>query len=94
MTRLEPFHRPELRDLTPADERRVRACLRSRRFRCACCGSRRFEVGAALYLGFLFEQAGLDDYMVAVTCTRRSCASPRNGVRITGTELFGSRPPR
>lgn len=83
------FHRPELRSLSPADEERVLSCVRSQRLRCPGCGRRRFAVGDALFLGFLFAAAGKDEHMVALTCRHRGCPAPRTGIRLTTSDIFG-----
>lgn len=79
--------RPELESLTDAEKQRVLRWARARRVRCEGCGGRRFVVGDALYLGFLFENADLDEYMVALTCRNRWCPAPRTGLRLREAEF-------
>lgn len=74
--------RPELVTLTEEEKRKVHAHLRARGWKCATCGSRRTDVGDALYLGFLFLSEDSDAYMVALTCTRPQCSSPRDAIRL------------
>lgn len=88
------FRRPELIRLEPRERERVRLLVRSRRLRCPACNGRRFEVGDALYLGFLFVGTELDEYMVALTCTKRSCPAPRTGVQLHEHEFLEYERPR
>lgn len=88
------FRRPELSRLDPRECERVCLLVRRRRLRCPHCGGRRFEIGDALYLGFLFVSAELDEYMVALTCTNRSCPSPRTGVQLHSGEFLDRPRPR
>lgn len=82
----------ENRKLNEAERRRVREMVRRRNFRCGSCGADDFEVGEALYLGFLFLDEDLDAYMVALTCKAPGCATPRTGIKLRGAEfLEGSR---
>lgn len=73
------------------DERQRRAVLarvEERGFRCGSCGSEDFEVGEALYLGFLFLSEDRDDYMVALTCKESGCETPRTGIRLHEAEFL------
>ena len=78
----------ENRKLTGGERRRVREKIRARNFRCGSCGSDDFEVGEALYMGFLFLDEDLDAYMVALTCKEPDCASPRTGIKLHGAEFL------
>lgn len=80
-----------LGDNTRLDARQKRNVLervRERGFACENCGSKDFEVGDALYLGFLFLSEGHDDYMVALTCKNPGCDSPRTGIRLHEAEFM------
>lgn len=80
-----------LGDNTRLDEgqrRAVREKVEERGFACEGCGSRSFEVGDALYLGFLFLSEERDAYMVALTCSNPGCGAPRTGIRLRGTEFL------
>ncbi len=70
------------REITEDQKRRVLRRVEERGFTCASCGSGDFEVGEALYLGFLFLSENPDAYMVALTCEGRGCESPRTGIRL------------
>lgn len=70
------------RELTEEQKRRVLRKTEERGVVCGSCGSGDFEVGDALYLGFLFLSEDQDAYMVALTCEGRGCGSPRTGIRL------------
>jgi hypothetical protein len=73
--------RPELISLVPADRDRVVAQLAAKGGHCESCGQTDFEVGHALYLGFLFLDEDNDVYMVALTCRNPECGQ-RTGIRL------------
>lgn len=81
--------RPELMVLTSAQKSRVRHGLRRSRHVCHGCGERRFIVGDAMYLGFLFNRERTDSYLVALTCDQPGCPAPHGGVRYPRARLFG-----
>ncbi|HEV2093924.1 MAG TPA: hypothetical protein VGR18_12240 [Rubrobacter sp.] len=70
------------RELSDEQKRRVLRKAEERGLICESCGSGDFEVGEALYLGFLFLSEDQDAYMVALTCKRPGCESPRTGIRL------------
>jgi hypothetical protein len=72
--------RPELITLDTASRERVREQIAATGGYCECCGAKDFDVGRALYLGFLFLDEDLDAYMVALTCRNPDCAKPRTGI--------------
>jgi hypothetical protein len=74
--------------LTESQKRRVLERVEERSVTCAGCGSRDFAVGEALELGFLFfdEEHGM--YMVALTCERPNCDTPRTGIRLHRSEFL------
>ncbi|WP_217249651.1 hypothetical protein [Streptomyces sp. AC602_WCS936] len=77
---VQPARRP---DITPLDEEQRHQVHRVLRRHPACpsCGNRRrWAVGDALPLGFLFLDEDQDAYMVALTCRRRGCPQPRTGI--------------
>ena len=74
--------RPELISLAPADRDRVLAQLAAKGGHCEACGATDFNVGHALYLGFLFLDEDDDAYMVALTCRNPNCAQPHTGIRL------------
>ena len=78
----------ENRKLTEGERRRVQGKVRGRDLRCRSCGADDFEVGEALYLGFLFLDEDLDAYMVALTCKEPDCATPRTGIKLRGAEFL------
>jgi hypothetical protein len=74
--------RPELIGLVPADRDRVLRMVAEKGGHCERCGGTNFEVGHALYLGFLFLDEDDDAYMVALTCRNPHCTQPRTGIRL------------
>lgn len=68
--------------LTEEQKRRVLRKTGEKGVVCGGCGSGDFEVGNALYLGFLFLSEAQDAYMVALTCTGPGCESARTGIRL------------
>lgn len=76
--------------LDEEQKQKVLAKVRERDVSCGHCGSDDFEVGEALPLGFLFltEKQGM--YMVALTCKREDCATPRMGIKLHEPEFLGT----
>ncbi|OBF87261.1 hypothetical protein A5791_19470 [Mycobacterium sp. 852002-51163_SCH5372311] len=74
--------RPELVALDQAARERVLSHVAAKGGFCECCGGKEFDVGCALYLGFLFLDEELDAYMVALTCRNPGCAKPRTAIRL------------
>lgn len=74
--------RPELIDMEAVARQRVSDLVRVRGGHCAACGGTEFEVGQALYLGFLFLDEDNDAYMVALTCRNPDCPKPRTGIKL------------
>lgn len=72
--------RPELISLDAAARGRVLAEIAAKGGHCESCGATDFEVGHALYLGFLFLDEDDDAYMIALTCRNPECARPRTGI--------------
>lgn len=85
--------RGDTRALDESEKRRVLQRVEERGFGCGSCGSGGFEVGDALYLGFLFLSEDHDDYMVALTCKSKSadCGAPRTGIRLHEAEFLQQR---
>ena len=81
--------RPENKDLDADQKRRVLEKVEERGFTCGSCGSKDFEVGGALYLGFLFLDEDTDVYMVALTCREPDCETPRTGIRLREADFLG-----
>ncbi len=79
-----PTAAPRRPETVPLDARRrdrVRRVARRRHATCpGCANRRRWAVGDALPLGFLFLDEAEDAYMVALTCLRRGCPRPRTGI--------------
>lgn len=73
--------RPELISLVPVDRDRVVAQVAAKGGRCESCGGTDFEVGHALYLGFLFLDEDNDAYMVALTCRNPECGQ-HTGIKL------------
>jgi hypothetical protein len=80
--------RPELISLVPVDRDRVAAEVAAKGGHCESCGGTEFEVGHALYLGYLFLDEDNDAYMVALTCRNPECAQPRTGIRLREKEFL------
>lgn len=78
---MNPAVRPELISLVPVDRDRVLAQLAAKGGHCESCGQTDFEVGHALYLGYLFLDEDNDAYMVALTCRNHECGQ-RTGIRL------------
>ncbi len=74
--------------LGEGQKRRVLEKVGERGFACGSCGSRDFEVGEALYLGFLFLDEDRDVYMVALTCKEPDCEAPRTGIKLREAEFL------
>jgi len=72
----------ENKKLDENQKRRVLENVGERDVACGSCGSNDFEVGEALYLGFLFLDEDNDAYMVALTCKEPDCDAPRTGIRL------------
>lgn len=80
MTERDPAVRPELIDLNSAARHRVLENISAKGGHCEQCGGTDFDVGHALYLGFLFLNEDNDAYMVALTCRNPECPKPRTGI--------------
>jgi hypothetical protein len=80
---------PELTALDATARERVAAQIAAKGGYCECCGAKEFDVGDALYLGFLFLDEDRDAYMVALTCRNPDCAKPRTGIVLGGKDFLG-----
>ena len=80
--------RPENTVLHETQKRRVLERVGERGFACGGCGSQDFEVGEALYLGFLFLDEDNDMYVVALTCKESGCDVPRTGIKLREAEFL------
>lgn len=78
----------ESRKLGEDEKRRALEKVHRRGLRCGSCGVDGFEVGGALYMGFLFLDEDTDMYMVALTCRASDCANPRTGIKLHGAEFL------
>lgn len=81
--------RPEITLLNRAQRRWILRHLQSHRASCRACGSHRFRVGGALYLGFLFASEDQDAYLVALTCENPRCPNPRTALTVRQREWQG-----
>ena len=79
--------RPELISLVPVDRDRVVAQVAAKGGHCESCGGTDFEVGHALYLGFLFLDEDDDAYMVALTCRNPECGQ-RTGITLRENDFL------
>jgi len=80
--------RSEIKELNANQKHRVLARVEKRGFTCGNCGSNDFEVGGALYLGFLFLDEEHGVYMVALTCEKPDCDTPRTGIKLHESEFL------
>lgn len=78
----------ENKELNEKQKQRVLEKVGERGVTCGSCGSNDFEVGEALYLGFLFldEEHGM--YLVALTCEESRCDTPRTGIKLHESEFL------
>lgn len=83
----EVMVRPELISLDSVSRQRVSDQIAAKGGHCDSCGETDFEVGDALYLGFLFLDEDEDAYMVALTCRNPRCARPHTGVVLHNNEF-------
>ena len=82
--------RPELISLEPTARQRVLEQVAAKGGHCDSCGGTDFDVGHALYLGYLFLDEDNDAYMVALTCRNRECAQPRTGIKLREKDFLTS----
>lgn len=80
--------RPELVRLEPAERERVLEQVSAKGGHCESCGATEFDVGDALYLGFLFLDEDNDAYMIALTCRNRECGKPRTGIKLSEKDFL------
>lgn len=83
--------RPELVSLNPAERECVLDHVAAKGGHCEGCGGTDFEVGYALYLGYLFLDEDNDAYMVALTCRNRDCPKPKTGIRLKEQDFLRDR---
>lgn len=84
----DPGVRPELIDLNSVARHRVQQNIAAKGGHCEQCGGTEFDVGHALYLGFLFLNEDDDAYMVALTCRNPDCPKPRSGIVLRETDFL------
>jgi hypothetical protein len=82
--------RPENVALSEQQKRNVLTQVRRKNLRCGSCGTEDFVVGDALYLGYLFQNEEQGTYMVALSCTKSGCPTPRTGIRLHESQFLGS----
>ncbi len=80
--------RPELVNLDDAARARVLEHIVAKGGHCDACGGTDFDVGAALYLDFLFLDEHRDAYLIALTCRNPDCPVPRTGIRLRGKDFL------
>ena len=83
--------RPELVSLKPAERDAVLELVAAKGGNCEGCNGSDFEVGHALYLGYLFLDEDDDAYMVALKCRNRGCPSPRTAITLSENEFMRGR---
>lgn len=79
--------RPELMALDSPARHRVLDQIAAKGGSCEGCGGTDFDVGDALYLGFLFLDEDPDSYMVALTCRNPQCTKPRTGIILRNKDV-------
>lgn len=79
--------RPELVSLVPVDRDRVAELVAAKGGHCERCGATDFDVGRALYLGYLFLDEDIDAYMVALTCRNPECGQ-HTGIRLRESDVL------
>jgi hypothetical protein len=82
--------RPELIALNLRERQRVSELIEVKGGYCESCSHTDFDVGHALYLGYLFLNEDSDAYMVALTCRNPECAKPRTGIVLRDREFLSS----
>ncbi len=82
--------RPENIALSDQQKRNVTTQVRRKNLTCGSCGTADFLVGDALYLGFLFLNEDQGMYMVALTCEKPDCPTPRTGIRLHESQFLGT----
>jgi hypothetical protein len=80
--------RPELTILDRLARERVSQQVAAKGGYCESCGATDFEVGDALFLGFLFLDEDADAHMVALTCRNPDCAKPRSGIILSEKDFL------
>ncbi|OBK19697.1 hypothetical protein [Mycobacterium asiaticum] len=80
--------RPELIEMSDVSRQRVSEQIEAKGGYCASCGGTEFDIGHALYLGFLFLNEDSDAYMVALTCRNTACEKPRSGIVLHQDEFL------
>jgi hypothetical protein len=88
LRRMTTVVRPELVSLVPADRDRVLQLVAAKGGHCESCGGTDFEVGHALYLGYLFLDEDDDAYMVALTCRNPECGQPHTAIRLRENDFL------
>lgn len=80
--------RPELMALAAAERDAVAAQVHAKGGYCAACAGTEFNIGDALYLGFLFRDEDPDAYLVALTCCTPDCPRPRTGIVLHANDFL------
>lgn len=80
--------RPELTALDAVARDRVSQHIAGKGGHCESCGATQFDIGDALYLGFLFLDEDNDAYMVALTCRNPDCPRPRTAIVLRDNEFL------
>lgn len=80
--------RPELVALKSAERANVLTQVAAEGRRCNGCQATDFDVGDALYLGFLFLDEDQDAFMVALTCRRSDCPAPRTAIVLSDRDFL------
>ncbi len=83
--------RPELVELDRAERDGVLQHVAAKGGRCEGCGGNNFEVGRALFLGYLFLDEDDDAYLVALSCCNRECPTPRTAIRLAERDFLRGR---
>ena len=79
--------RPELTSLVPVDRDRVQAQVSAKGGHCGNCNGTDFDIGHALYLGYLFLDENDDAYLIALTCRNPQCGQ-RTAIRLSEKDFL------
>lgn len=83
--------RPELVKLSHAERACVLEHVAAKGGHCEGCSGTDFDVGHALYLGYLFLDEDDDAYMVALRCRTKDCPKPRTAIRLAEKSFLRDR---
>src|SRR5579875_2635429 len=83
--------RPELVELNRDERDCVLEHVAAKGGHCEGCGGTDFDVGHALYLGYLFLDEDNDAYMIALVCRNPDCPAPRTAIKLSEKDFLRGR---